>query len=77
MTEQQKDDEDEEDLGTKEMQTKDLADILSAIDMAAEKLWHIDPDWERSCTVKRVVLSLFQNYFWQQRVDHDRSCHID
>ena len=52
LTEQQKEDEDEEVSGTKEMQTKDLTDILSAIDMAAEQLCHIDSDWERSCTVK-------------------------
>jgi len=38
LTEQQKEDEDEEERGTKEMQTKDLPGILSAIDMAAEKL---------------------------------------
>jgi len=38
LTEQQKEDEIEKDRGTKEMQTKDLSDILSAIDMAAEKL---------------------------------------
>jgi len=44
LTEQQKEDEDEEDRGTKAMQTKDLTDILSAIDMAAEKLCDIDPD---------------------------------
>ena len=42
LTEQQKEDEDEEDRGTKEMQTKDLTDILSATDMAAEKLCDID-----------------------------------
>jgi len=44
LTEQQKEDEDEEDRGTKAMQTKDLTDILSAIDMAAEKLCDIDPE---------------------------------
>ena len=38
LTEQQEEDEDEEDSGTKEMQAKDLTDILSTIDMAAEKL---------------------------------------
>ena len=53
FTEHKKEDEDEEDHGTKDMQTKDLTDILSAIDMAAEKLCDIDPDWERSSTVKR------------------------
>ena len=37
LTEQQKEDEDEEDRGTKEMQVEDLTDILSAIDMAAER----------------------------------------
>ena len=36
LTEQQKEDEDEEDRGTKAMQTKGLTDILSDIDMAAE-----------------------------------------
>ena len=51
LTEQQKEDEDEKDRGTKEMQTKDLTDILSAIDMTAEKLCDIDPAWERSSRV--------------------------
>jgi hypothetical protein len=37
LTEQQKEDEDE-DRGTKEMQTKDLSDILSVIDTTAEKV---------------------------------------
>ena len=37
LTKQQKEDEDK-DRGTKEMQTKDLSDILSSIDTAAEKL---------------------------------------
>jgi hypothetical protein len=50
LIEQQKEDEDEEDRGTK----KDLTDILSAIDMAAEKVCDIDPDWEHSCTVKKA-----------------------
>jgi hypothetical protein len=31
LTEQQKEDEDEEDRGTKAMQTRDLTDILSAV----------------------------------------------
>ena len=53
LTEQQKEGEDEEDRGTKEMHTKGLTDILSATDMAAEKLCDIDPDWECSSTVKR------------------------
>jgi len=52
-SEQQKEDEDEEERGTIEMQTKDLTDILSATDMAAEKLCDIDPKWERSSTVKK------------------------
>ena len=52
LTEQQKEDEDEEDHGTKEMHTKDLTDILSPIHMAAEQLCDIDPDWECSSTVK-------------------------
>jgi hypothetical protein len=42
LAEQEK--EDEDDRGTKEMQTKDLSDILSTTDMAAEKLCDIDPD---------------------------------
>ena len=35
------------------MQTKDLTDVLSAIDMAAGKLCDIDPDWDRSSSVKK------------------------
>jgi len=58
LTEQQKEDEDEEDRGTKAMQTKDLTDILSTIDMAAEKLFEIDPEWECSCTVKRGIRAM-------------------
>jgi len=54
LTEQLKEDEDEEDRGTKEMQKKDLTDILSAIDMAAEKLCDIDPEWERSTIAKKL-----------------------
>jgi len=53
LTEQQQEDEDEEDRGTKAMQTRDLTDILSAIDMAAEKLCDIDREWENSSTVKK------------------------
>jgi hypothetical protein len=34
----------EEDRGAKEMQTKNLTYILSAIDMAAGKLCDIDPE---------------------------------
>ena len=44
LTEQQKENEIEEDRGTKEMHTKGLTDILSATDMAAEKLCDIGPD---------------------------------
>jgi hypothetical protein len=40
------------------MQTKDLADIPSAIDMAAAKLCDIDPDWESSSTVKRGIRTI-------------------
>ena len=53
LTEQQKEGEDEGDHGTKAMQTKDLTDILSAIDMAAEMLYEIDPDWECSSISKK------------------------
>jgi len=49
---QQRKDEDEEDRGTKAIQMKDLTDTRSAIDVAAEKLRDIDPDWESSSTVK-------------------------
>ena len=63
LTEQQKEDEDEEDRGTKAMQTKDLTDILSAIDMAAEKLCDIDPDWESSPKVRRSIRVILQTYY--------------
>ena len=54
MTEQQKEDEDEKDCGTKEMQMRQPTDILSTIDMAAEKLCDVDTDCERSSTVRRA-----------------------
>ena len=54
LTEQQKEDEDEEDRGTKEKETKDLTDILSTTDMAAEKSCDIHPNWECSSTVRRA-----------------------
>ena len=51
LTEQQKENEDEEERETKEMQMKDLTDILSATYMVAEKLCDIDPDWEWRSTI--------------------------
>ena len=45
------------------MQKKDLTDILSATDMAAEKLCDIDPDWERSSTIERGVRSMLHPYY--------------
>jgi len=53
LTEQRKDDKDEENCGTQAMQTKDLDDILSAVDIAAETLCDIDPNWERSSAASR------------------------
>jgi len=44
LNEQQKEDEDEEECRTKEMQTKGLTDTLSTTDTAAEKLCDTDPD---------------------------------
>ena len=61
LTEEQK--EDEEDCGTKEIQTKDLSDILFAIEMAAEKLCDIDPDWERCSTVQRGIRAMLHRYY--------------
>jgi len=48
LTEQQKEDEDEKDRGTKAMQTKDITHILPAIDKVAEKLRYVDHNWECS-----------------------------
>ena len=62
LTERQKKDEDEEDRGTKEMQTKDLTDVLSAIDTAAENVCDIDPEWECSSTVKRGIRAMLHPY---------------
>ena len=62
LTEQQKEDEEEEDRGSNEMQTKDLTDILSAIDTAAEKLCDIDPDLRCCCTVKRGIRAMLHPY---------------
>jgi len=63
LTEKQKEDEDEEDRGTKEMQTKDLTDILFTKYMAAETLCDIDPDWERSSALKRGIRAMLQPYY--------------
>ena len=63
LTEQQKEDEDGKGRGTKEMQTKDLTDVLSAIDMAAEKLCDIGPDWECRYTVKRGIRAMLHPYY--------------
>ena len=63
LTEQQKEDEDEEDRGTKEMWAKDLTDILSAIDVAAAKLCDNDPEWECSSTVKRGIRAMLHPYY--------------
>jgi hypothetical protein len=62
LTEQQKKDEYEEDRGTKTMQMKDLTDILSAIEKAAEKVCDVDPEWERSSTVRRGVRAMLHPY---------------
>ena len=51
-----------EDRGTNEMQTKDVTDVLSAIDMAAEKFCDVDPDRERSSTVKRDTTAMLHYY---------------
>jgi len=59
LTERQKDD---EDCGTKEMQTKELTDVLFTIDMAAEKLCDIDPGWEHSLTVERGIRAMLHPY---------------
>ena len=45
------------------MQMKDLTDILSAIDMAAEKLCDIDPEWECNYTVKRDIRAMLHPYY--------------
>ena len=63
LTEQRKEDEDEEDRGTKEMQTKDLTNILSAIDMAAENLRDTDPEWECSSRVIRGIRAMLHPYY--------------
>jgi len=63
LTEQQKEDEDEKDRGTKEMQTKDITDILSTIYMAAERLCDIDPNWKHSSTVKRGIRAMLHPYY--------------
>jgi hypothetical protein len=62
LTEQQK-----EDCGNKEMQTTDLTDILSAIDMAALKLRDINRDWKHSSTVKRGIRTMLHPYYMLQK----------
>jgi hypothetical protein len=45
------------------MQTKELTNILSSIDMTAEKLCDINPNWERSSTVKRGIRAILHPYY--------------
>jgi hypothetical protein len=58
-----KEHEDQEDRGNKEVQMKDLTDILSTIDMAAGKLCDINPDWEHGSTVKRGIRAILHPYY--------------
>jgi exosome complex RNA-binding protein Rrp42 (RNase PH superfamily) len=63
LTEQHKEEDNEEDHGTTEMQMEYLTDILSAIQMAVEKLCVIDPDWEHSSTVQRAITAMLHTYY--------------
>ena len=45
------------------MQKNYLTDILSSIEMAAEKLRDIDPDSKRSSTVKRSIRDVLYHYY--------------
>ena len=45
------------------MQTKDLTDIFSAINMAAEKFCDFDPDWEHSSTVEKGIRAMLHPYY--------------
>jgi len=42
---------------------KGLTDILSVIDMAAEKLCDINPKWECSYAVKRGIRAMLHPYY--------------
>lgn len=65
LTEQQKDqkDENERETAIKRMKTNDLQDILATIDNATQKLCDIDPDWERSSTVKKDINAILCPYY--------------
>ena len=63
LTEQQKEDKDEENRGTQAMQTKDFDDILSTIDMAAQTLCDIDPNWECSSAANRGLRAMLHPYY--------------
>jgi hypothetical protein len=45
------------------MRTKNLTDILSTVDMAAEKVFDVDPDWERSSTVHNGIRYILHPYY--------------
>jgi len=76
LTEQQKENVHEGDCGTKELQTKNLTDSLSVIEMAAEKLCDIDPDWERSSTLKRGVRAILHPYYEILQEKEEKSEHL-
>jgi len=45
------------------MQTEDLTDIFSSINMVTEKFCYFDPDWERISTVKRGIRAMLRPYY--------------
>jgi len=47
----------------KKCSRKNRIDVLSTIDMAAEKSRDINPDWKHSSTLKRGVIAMLLPYY--------------
>ena len=76
LIEQQKEDEGEEERGTKEMQTKDLTDIPSTTDMAAEKLWthkELPNKFCSTCLKAKDLQCVWPTKKKKKAQDHNRS----
>jgi light-regulated signal transduction histidine kinase (bacteriophytochrome) len=59
----QKQQQEQEESILRSVETHDLKEILAGIDTYLQRLSDIDPDWERSRSIRRRVIALLQPYY--------------
>jgi hypothetical protein len=59
----QKQQQEQEEPILRSVETYDLKEILAGIDTYLQRLGNVDPDWERSCSIRRSVIALLQPYY--------------